>query len=68
MDFVVRAYCMLSFFAFKITNFLSLYTITNYAHAFEAKADKETFTTTMLRLWIKEPDEKLAWPLFAMVT
>lgn len=59
---------MLGFFTFKISNSISLNTITHYAQAFETKTDTETCTTTMLRLWIKEPDEKLSWPLFALVT
>jgi hypothetical protein len=59
---------MLGFFTFKIANSISLNTITHYAKAFKTKTDMETFTTTMLRLWIKEPDEKLSWPLFALVT
>jgi len=59
---------MLGFFSFKIANSISLNTITHYAEAFETKTDVETFATTMFRLWIKEPDEKLAWPLFGLVT
>jgi len=59
---------MLGFFTFKITNSICLNTITHYAKAFETKSNMETFTTTMLRLWMKEPDEKLSWPLFGLVT
>lgn len=59
---------MLGFFSFKITNSISLNTITHYAKAFGSKTNMETFTTTMLRLWMKELDEKLSWPLFGLVT
>lgn len=68
LEFVVRAYCMLGFFSFKITDSISLNMIAHFAEPFETKADIETFNSTILRLWMKEPDEKLSWQLFALVT
>jgi hypothetical protein len=52
---------MLGFFSFKITDSISLNMITHFAEPFETKTDIETFNSTILRLWMKEPDEKLSW-------
>ena len=54
LDFVVRAYAMLGFYALKLTKSPGINVLNHFSDTFKMGTDRDTFTVTVLKLWIKE--------------